>query len=95
MKTVTRQRTVVENYKVFIADDGKEFNSYDACQDYEARKNGDRITCPKCGGRGYTDERWVKPGYDPGLGAIEGHYDRTTCDKCHGKGYLDKKTTWE
>ena len=95
MKTVTRQRTVVENYKVFIADDGKEFNSYDACQDYELRKKGERMTCPSCNGIGYFRGRWIKPGYDPGLGAIEGHYETTTCEKCKGKGYLDKKTTWE
>ena len=95
MKEVTRKRTVVQEYNVYIADDGREFDSERECTDYELRKKGDRITCPRCGGCGYTDERWVGPGYDSSFGVIEGHFARTTCDKCHGKGYLDKKTTWE
>lgn len=93
MRTEIRQKTV--DYEVYIANDDTEFNSERECKDYEARKSGDRITCPKCGGAGHFQGRWVKPGYDSSFGPIEGHYEYNTCDRCGGKGYLDKKTTWE
>lgn len=35
MRTETRERTVVQEYNVYIAKDGKEFTDKDKCENYE------------------------------------------------------------
>lgn len=93
MRTETRQKMV--DYTVYIAKDGREFETRESCEAHEEELDGTRKECPTCHGRGYSEGRWVEPGYDPGLGAIEGHYEHNTCPTCGGKGYLKKKVSWE
>ena len=95
MRKETRQRTVVQEYNVYVAKDGKEFTSEDECKLYEKRLNGDVIECPECNGRGKFRGRFV-PAYDNyDIGHVEAHYEYETCKRCGGKGYLEKKVTWE
>lgn len=94
MRKEERKKTVVINYYAYVSDDGKEFETERECIDYEKRKNGERITCPDCGGRGYFDGRWIEPYDNYDIGHVDGHYETTTCKKCGGKGYLDKKVSW-
>lgn len=95
MRTVTKQRTVIQDYNIYIAKDGKEFTSEDACKLYEKRLNGDIIDCPDCHGEGKFRGRWV-PAYDNyDIGHVDAHYEYTTCSKCGGKGYLEKVVTWK
>ena len=95
MKIVTRQKTVVQEYNVYIAEDGKEFKTYDECKDYDERRKGNRSTCPDCGGKGYHQGKWIDSYDNYDIGHVEGHYETHTCKKCGGKGYLEKKVTWE
>ena len=80
--------------KVYISDDGKEFDTESECIDYEKRKNGTRKTCQKCNGRGQVRE-YQRRDWDPGWGHNELITDHDTCPDCHGRGYLDKKEVWE
>lgn len=95
MKVSTRQKTMVVDYNVYIAKDGKEFNNEKDCIDYELRLDGTRITCPDCNGKGHFRGRWVEAYDNYDIGHVEAHYEYNTCQRCHGKGYLDKKVTWE
>ena len=52
MKVDQRERTVVQKYIVYIAKDGKEFESKEKCEDYEKILDGTRIVCPDCNGKG-------------------------------------------
>lgn len=94
MKKETRQRTVVQDYNVYIAKDGKEFTSESECINHEKILDGTRIVCPECHGeKGYRG-KWIEP-YDHWDGPMGGYYEWHTCSRCGGKGYLEKKTTWE
>lgn len=42
MKTETRERQKTECYNVYIADDGTEFTSQRACEDYEYKQERDK-----------------------------------------------------
>lgn len=95
MKKVTRQRTVVQDYNVYIAKDGKEFTSESECEHHEKLLDGTRIVCPECGGKKGWEGRWIPPYDNYDIGHVEGHYEWNTCPKCKGKGYLEKKVTWE
>lgn len=92
MTTATRQKLV--DYTVYIAKDGKEFDSEHKCEDYELRQKGERITCPCCYGRGS-----FSLGVHNVLNELTYKYEpveqRETCPKCGGKGYLDKTVTWK
>lgn len=94
MRTETRKRTVVQEYNVYIAKDGKEFTYKDDCENYEKMLNGERKVCPKCGGKRYVNERYIKP-YDHWEGQMGGYWEHDTCPMCNGKGYLEKTTKWE
>ena len=94
MKTVTRSKTVVQEYDVYIANDSTEFDSRSKCEDYELRQKGERITCPECHGKGYKLGRYVEAYDNYDIGHVEAHYEHDTCEKCQGKGYLEKKVTW-
>ena len=63
MKKETRQRTVVQDYNVYIAKDGKEFTSENECINHEKILDGTRVVCPECNGeKGYRG-KWIEP-YD-------------------------------
>lgn len=95
MKKVTRQKTVVQDYNVYIAKDGKEFPSESACILYEKRLDGTIIDCPDCRGQGRFQGRFV-PAYDNyDIGHVDAHYEYETCKRCGGKGYLEKVITWK
>lgn len=95
MKKETRQRTVVQDYNVYIAKDGKEFSSEEECRHHEMMLDGTRIVCPECHGEKRFRGRFV-PEYDNyDIGHVDAHYEYETCKRCGGKGYLEKKTTWE
>lgn len=95
MKTVTRQKTVIQNYNVYVAKDGKEFASEDACKLYEKRLNGDIKDCPECHGEGRIRGRWVSAYDNYDIGHVDAHYEYDICKCCGGKGYLEKKISWE
>jgi DnaJ-class molecular chaperone len=92
MRTVERTRT--QTYKVYVAKDGKEFDSEEECKHHEMILDGTRIVCPDCKGQGGFTGKWVEP-YEHWEGTMGGYYERTVCPKCNGKGYLEKKITWE
>ncbi len=92
MRTATRQKTV--DYTVYIAKDGTEFVSQDKCEHYEKLKDGTRIVCPDCNGRGRWKTDYV-PEYDHWDGKMGGYWNYKECERCHGKGWLEKKVTWE
>ena len=94
MKTEQRKRTIVQDYKVYIAKDGKEFDSEDKCRHHEMILDGIRIVCPQCDGKKGWRGKWIEP-YDHWDGPMGGYYEWHTCPKCKGKGYLEKKVTWE
>ena len=52
MRTETRSKTVVQNYKVYISKDGKEWPTEESCKLHEKRLDGDIIDCPDCNGAG-------------------------------------------
>jgi len=97
MRVEKRKKLVEVEYNVYIAEDGKEFQNKDLCTDYEKRKEGTRITCPSCNGKGVVTV-WTgsivaywKPEAEHSGAPIE-----TECERCKGKGYLDKhvETKW-
>lgn len=94
MKKVTRTRTVVQEYNVYIAKDGKEFTSEEECIHHEKILDGTRVECPNCHGKGGWQGKWIEP-YQHWDGPMGGYYEWHTCSKCNGKGYLEKKVTWE
>ena len=94
MKVDQRERTAVQKYIVYIAKDGKEFESKEKCEDYEKILDGTRIVCPDCNGKGRWQTDYV-PEYDHWDGKMGGYWNYKTCDRCKGKGYLEKKVTWE
>ncbi len=94
MEVDQRERTVVQNYNVYIAKDGKEFNDEEDCINYEKILDGTRIVCPECHGEGSWRTDYV-PEYDHWDGTMGGYWNYEKCPRCKGKGYLDKKVTWE
>lgn len=86
-------RTKVVHYNVYIANDGREFETESACRDYEKRLNGERKTCEFCGGKGYISEGWHDVRNE-----LTCQYERVEythkCPKCDGKGYLERKEVW-
>ena len=82
MRTEQRTKKVVQTYNVYIAKDGKEFESEDECKHHEMILDGTRVVCPHCNG-------------NKDIGHVDAHYEWNTCPRCEGKGYLEKKTTWE
>lgn len=97
MITVNKTRTVVQEYKVYVAKDGVEFTSQEECINHEKFIDGERITCSNCGGRGRINERTERY-FDGGMYGDHKYHSRVesdTCPICNGKGYLDKKVTWE
>lgn len=93
MKTEVRQKTV--DYKVFIADDGIEFDTKKECIHHEKILKGERKICPECHGEGKTSEWEEYDNYHTGV--KETTLIHPTCKTCHGKGYLDKHMieVWE
>lgn len=91
MKTEVRQKTV--DYKVFIADDGKEFDKEKECIHYERILKGEIKECPECHGVGRVtkEEEWEN--YH--TYATERFITHPICNVCKGKGYLEKKEVWE
>ena len=92
MEIIQVEKTItVSKYK---ASDGTVFDTEYQCLDYEKRKNGERIECPRCGGRGGFNYRTEIVRNELTCQYEEvGFHD--TCTKCGGKGYLDKKVSWE
>jgi DnaJ-class molecular chaperone len=93
MKTEVRQKTV--DYKVFIADDGQEFDTKKECVHHERILKGEIKVCPECNGEGRTSEWEDWENYH--TGAPEKTLIHPICKTCHGKGYLEKKIkeVWE
>ena len=93
MKTEVRQKTV--DYKVFIADDGKEFDTKKECVHHERILKGEIMECPECHGEGRTSEWEEYDNYHTGV--RERSLIFPICKRCHGKGYLEKKIkeVWE
>jgi len=93
MKKEIRTKTV--KYNVYIAKDGKEFNSESDCKHHEMILNGTRIICPECNGKGKIDVIEEYDNYHTGV--LEKTTIYPTCTKCNGKGYLEKKIKeiWE
>ena len=87
-------RTKAVEYNVYIAKDGKEFNSEDECIHHEMMLDGTHIICPECNGKGSWKTDYV-PEYDHWDGKMGGYWNYEKCPKCKGKGYLEKKVTWE
>ena len=97
MRKVTRQRTVVQDYNVYIAKDGKEFTSESECENHEKIIDGTRKECPECKGTGRVNEHSEQV-FDGGLYGDHQYHTYWTSDKCPrcgGKGYLEKVITWE
>ena len=88
-------RTTTVEYNVYIAKDGKEFNSPEECENYEMILDGTRIVCPKCNGKGKIATKEKYDNYHTGAPEIYTIYP--ICKKCNGKGYLEKKIieVWE
>lgn len=78
----------------FQACDGTVFDTKHACENYEKILSGERIACPRCGGRGGFNYRTEKIRNE-----LTCQYEEVschdTCPKCGGKGYLDIKVSWE
>ena len=93
MRTEVRQKTV--DYTVYIADDGKEFETEYDCLHHEKLINGEIIICPECNGEGQTSEWEEWDNYHTGV--KERSLIFPPCKKCNGRGYLKKviKETWE
>ena len=93
MKTEVRQKTI--DYKVFIADDGKEFDSEKDCELHDKLIHGEIKECPYCNGKGKIGEKVQEEDYHTGAPYWTTEYH--TCEKCRGKGYLEKKIieVWE
>jgi len=94
MRTDIRTKQVTQTYKVYVAKDGKEFDSENECKNYEMMLDGTRIVCPDCQGKGRWKTDYV-PEHDHWEGKMGGYWKYNTCSRCKGKGYLEKKVTWE
>ena len=92
MKVLVKQKVV--DYNVYVAKDGTEFESEQACIDHEKILDGTRIVCPECHGKGGWRGKYIEP-YMHWDGPMGGHYEWNKCTHCNGKGYLQKKVTWE
>ena len=95
MKVLVKQKVV--DYNVYVAKDGTEFESEQACIDHEKILDGTRKVCPQCGGKRYVNER-VEKYFDGGRYGDHQYHSRIesdVCPTCNGKGYLEKKVTWE
>jgi predicted RNA-binding Zn-ribbon protein involved in translation (DUF1610 family) len=88
------EKTRQQKYNVYVAKDGKEFDSEEECKHHEMILDGTRIVCPNCGGEGGFRGKWIEP-YEHWDGPMGGYYEFTRCSRCKGKGYLEKKVTWE
>jgi len=95
MKTETRTKIIEQEYNVYIAKDGKEFDSEDECIHYEMMLDGIRVKCPVCDGKGYVRGRFVEAYDNYDIGHVDAHYEYNKCNRCNGKGYLEKKIVWE
>ena len=93
MKKEIRTKTV--EYEVYIAKDGKEFETESECILHEKKLNGDAKECPNCNGRGWIFVKVEDEDYH--TGAPITRTDTHTCKICNGKGYLEKKIkeVWE
>lgn len=91
MKKETRTKTV--EYDVYVAKDGKVFNSENECIHYEKILDGIRKVCPECKGKGYFLVEEMDENYH--TGAPETRIVEKTCENCNGKGYLEKKEVWK
>ena len=87
MQTETRTKAV--DYKVYIAEDGKEFDKKSDCELHEKFLHGDAKECPECHGNGELWEEYQDTNYH--TGAPETYTRFYKCPKCQGKGYLIKK----
>lgn len=94
MKIEKRTRTIQQDYNIYVAKDGKEFDDEDKCKHYEMILDGTRIVCPNCHGKGQWRTDYV-PEYDHWEGKMGGYWNYQICQRCNGKGYLEKKVTWE
>ena len=93
MRIESRQK--ITYYDVYIAKDGKEFNTREDCINHEKELDGIRKVCPTCNGAGWLQGKFV-PAYDNyDIGHVEAHYEWDECPTCHGKKYLEKKVVWE
>lgn len=95
MRTEIRTKMMPQSYKVYIAKDGKEYNTEKDCKHHEMILDGTRVVCPECNGKGQVPEEFEYDNYH--TGAPEKTTIYPTCKKCNGKGYLEKKTktVWE
>ena len=93
MKLETKTKTI--EYEVYIAEDGKEFESEGECKLYEKKLAGDVKDCPDCNGRGWILIDILNEDYHTGAQII--NHDSKICKTCMGKGYLVKKIkeVWE
>lgn len=93
MKTEIRTKTV--KYAVYIAKDGKEFETKNKCIFHEKKLDGIIKECPECHGKGKITKEYEYDNYH--TGAPEKSIIYPTCTKCNGKGYLEKKNkeVWE
>ena len=94
MRIEVRTKMVPQSYKVYIAKDGKEYNSEEDCKHHEMILDGTRIVCPDCNGKGKWKTTYV-PERESWEGTMGGYWEYETCKRCKGKGYLEKKVTWE
>ena len=93
MKKDVRTRTV--KYNVYVAKDGKEFDSENECKHYEMILDDTRKVCPECHGKGVVIKEYEYDNYHSGVPETSIFFP--TCTKCNGKGYLEKKIkeVWE
>ena len=91
MTEITRKKTV--EYVVYIAKDGKEFNSKKECIFYEKKLDGDIIDCPECHGTGKVESYYEYDNYHTGV--VERVLTHPTCKKCKGRGYLEKTIVYQ
>ena len=78
---------------VYVAKDGEQFETEEACIHHEKILNGERKECPICHGKGYIRGQWI-PEHEHWEGTMGGYYESKKCEECGGKGWLEKKTIW-
>jgi DnaJ-class molecular chaperone len=91
MRVEARAKQVI--YKVYIADDGQEFDNKKDCVFHDKLVHGEIKICEHCNGKGYFIEEYEDDNYH--TGAPETYTRQVDCEHCKGKGYLEKKTVWE